>query len=555
MSNGSKENELKENEHREIQAARVLLIEDNAGDADLTRLRLVEGNSDVQVQCVDRLAAGLACLAEQQTSLVLLDLNLPDSRGAATYRSVLEKAPGVPVVILSGQDDEVLAGKALHQGAQDYLVKGKFDAKALNRAMRYAIERQGLLRALEITQKQQLDFKNRFLSHVSHELRTPLTCIHQYVTLLVDGLAGPMAPEQADHLKTVLKSVNQLHAMIRDLLEATRAESGKMRIEPRCISLAELIHQAVAMLRPTAQTKGVGLEMGIDQRLPLVLADPDRTLEVLINLVDNAIKFTPAEGSVLVKACLVEADHESVYVSVTDTGRGISPEAKALIFERLYQDPDSIDNNRSGLGLGLFICREIVRLQGGRIWVSSEAGQGSTFSFTAPIYSLAKLLRPVVVYQERMRPAFVLARVDLAPLGNSARSHWKETWQRCLEIVGRCVYLDKDLVLPPMGTSGRSETFFVVASTDSPGAEIMTRRIREQLERARDAKTDFALKLTTTAMQLPSQETGLEEQVQNLADQVTQAIMTGMEQKALPTAEGKDGSSTESTKLKQRKFN
>ena len=85
-----------------------------------------------------------------------------------------------------------MASRALHQGAQDYLVKGSFDAKDLDRAIRYAVERQGLVRALEITQKQQLEFKNQFLSHVSHELRTPLTCIHQYVTLLLDGLAGPM---------------------------------------------------------------------------------------------------------------------------------------------------------------------------------------------------------------------------------------------------------------------------------------------------------------------------------------------------------------------------
>jgi signal transduction histidine kinase len=516
-------------------ATQVLLIEDNPGDADLTRLRLVEANADVQVQHVDRLSAGLECLAQNHTSLVLLDLNLPDSRGAATYRSVLDKAPGIPVVILSGQDDETMAGKALHQGAQDYLVKGSFDAKALNRAMRYAVERQALLRALEITQKQQLEFKNHFLSHVSHELRTPLTCIHQYVTLLLDGLAGPVAPEQSDHLKTVLKSVNQLHAMIRDLLEATRAEAGKMRVEPRCISLRELVQQAVAMLRPTAQERMVGLEMGVDQRLPLVYADPDRALEVLINLLDNAIKFTPAEGSVMVKACMVEADLDSVYVSVTDTGRGISPEAKALIFERLYQDPDSVDNNRSGLGLGLFICREIVRLHGGKIWVSSEAGQGSTFSFTLPIYSLAKLLSPIVTYQERLRPAFVLVRVDLAPLSNPPRGNWKETLQQCAEILQRCVYLDKDLVLPPMGTSGTTETFFVVASTDLQRSGIMTTRMREQLERVKDFKTKYALTITTVPVEVPSDRAdgSIEQQVQALAVQVTQAILASAEQKQL----------------------
>src|ERR1700688_819341 len=400
----------------------VLLIEDNPGDADLVRLRLVEGQSSVKVNCVNRLSDGLASLTVETPSVVLLDLNLPDSRGAETFRRVMEHSPNVPVVVLSGQDDEALAMKAMHQGVQDYLIKGNISSKHLERAIRYAVERQALIRALDITQKQQLEFKNQFLSHVSHELRTPLTCIHQYVTLILDGISGPVAPEQADHLKTVLKSVNQLHAMIRDLLEATRAETGKMRIEPRCITLNELVQQAAAMLRPTANEKNVGLEIGMDQRLPLVHADPDRVLEVMINLMDNAIKFTPPDGGVMLQASMVDADPSSVYVSISDTGRGIGPEAKALIFERLYQDPESVDNNRSGLGLGLFICREIIRLHEGRIWVSSEPGQGSTFTFTLPVYSLAKLLAPVIAYQNRLRPSFVLVRIELTPLTSPPRA-------------------------------------------------------------------------------------------------------------------------------------
>ena len=519
------------------QATNVLLIEDNPGDARLVRLRLVEGQSDVRVNCVSRLSEGIASLSKETPTLVLLDLNLPDSRGAETYRRVMEHAPNVPVVVLSGQDDEALAIKAVHQGVQDYLLKGNLSSKHLERAIRYAVERQGLLLALEISQKQRLEFKNQFLSHVSHELRTPLTCIHQYVTLLLDGLAGAMAPEQSDHLKTVLKSVNQLHAMIRDLLEATRAESGKLRVEPRCVALGELVKQTVAMLRPTADAKKVGLEIGLDQRLPLVHVDPDRVLEVLINLVDNAIKFTPAEGSVMVQASMVEADPGFVYVSVTDTGRGISPEAKALIFERLYQDPDSVDDHRAGLGLGLFISREIVRLHEGRIWVSSELGQGSTFSFTLPTYSLAKLLAPVITHEGRLRPAFVLVRVELTPLTNPPRGNWKETWQNCLEILRRCVYLDKDLVLPPMGTSGAAETFFVVASTDLQGSGIMTTRIREQLERGADLKTKSTVTISTVPLELPSDlaeataKQTLERQVQAVADSVTQAILAGVGRK------------------------
>ena len=247
----------------------VLLIEDNPGDADLVRLRLIEGDSAVNVSSVNRLADGLASMAKDPPSVVLLDLNLPDSHGADTFRKVLEQAPGVPVVILSGQDDEVLAMKALHQGVQDYLVKGDITSSHLERAMRYAIERQALTRSLEMSRRQQLEFKNQFLSHVSHELRTPLTCIHQFVTILLDGLAGDVNPEQRHHLSTVLNSVYQLRAMIHDLLE-----SGKIRIEPRCITIGDLIQQAVSMMAATAKEKHVGLEVGLDTRIRLCTRIP-----------------------------------------------------------------------------------------------------------------------------------------------------------------------------------------------------------------------------------------------------------------------------------------
>ncbi len=514
----------------ENEPAHVLLIEDNPGDADLVRLRLVDSKSDVQVNWVPRLSDALASLDVETPALVLLDLNLPDSHGAETFRRIREKAPNVPVVILSGQDDPTLAMKAVHQGVQDYLVKGDVTSKHLERALRYAVERQGLLRALEVSRKQQLEFKNQFLSHVSHELRTPLTCIHQYVTLLLDGLAGPMAPDQTDHLKTVLKSVNQLHAMIRDLLEATRADSGKLRIESRCIDIGELMQQAVAMMRPAAGEKRIGLEAVSDEVIPLVFADPDRTLEVLINLIDNGIKFTPPEGSVVVKASMVETDPVAVYLSVSDTGRGIPQEALPQVFERLYQDPNAVDGNRAGLGLGLFIAKEIVTLHGGRMWVASQPGSGSTFSFTLPLYSLAKLLLPAIVHQERLREALVLVRVELTPLANSLRGSWKETCARSLDLLRRCVYVDKDLVLPPMASSGPVETFFVVASTDMERVSIMMDRIRSQVGALPQLQSSGTLRVAAEPIPAPppADPRTLEQQIWGVADYVTGIIQQNL---------------------------
>ena len=529
------------------QSTHVLLIEDNPGDADLVRLRLVQGKSAVDVSCVNRLSDGLTSLQEKSPGVILLDLNLPDSQGAETFRKVLEKAPNVPVVILSGQDDEELAMKALHQGVQDYLVKGAISSSGLDRAMRYAVERQALLRSLEMSRKQQLEFKNQFLSHVSHELRTPLTCIHQYVTILLDGLAGEIRPEQRDHLQTILKSVNQLGAMVHDLLEASRAESGKVRIEPHCVVLGDLIQLAVSMTRSLADEKNVGLEIGVDTRIPFVYGDPDRILEVLINLIENGIKFTPAGGGVNVQACLVQTDPGFVYVSVVDTGCGIDPAAKALIFERMYQDPNSVDSSRKGLGLGLFIAKELVTLHGGRIWVASELGHGSTFSFTLPLYALAKLLSPVLIKDGGLRDAVVLVKVRLIAHSKSPRGNWKEICRSCLEILQRCVYLDKDVVLPPMQVSGPVQTFFVAASTDLTRAEIMMTRIREQLGKVPDLNANGDLEVSASGVTLPDAAgLSLEQQVQAVADRITEMARSDLAEQHNSTESSTRGGKRES---------
>ncbi len=508
----------------------VLLIEDNPGDADLVRLRLTESKSQLDVSCVNRLSDGLASIESTTPAVVLLDLNLPDSHGSETFRKILDKAPGVPVVILSGQEDEALAMKAIHQGVQDYLVKGDMTSRTLERSMRYAVERQGLLRSLEISRKQQVEFKNQFLSHVSHELRTPLTCIHQYASLLFDGLSGPISPEQRDHLQVILKSVNQLHAMIRDLLEATRAESGKLRIEPRCLALAELVRQAIAMIRPIAREKRITVELKTDSQIPLVHADPDRVLEVLINLIDNAVKFTPPEGTVTVKLSQQETDPDFAYVTVTDTGRGISPEALPLIFERLYQDPDSVDGNRSGLGLGLYIARELVNLHGGRIWAISQPAHGTTFTFNLPVYSLSKLLSNVVIHEQRLRESIVLVRVDLKPLASPVRGNWKEVCRECLEMLRRCVYVDKDLVLPAMATNGPEDTFYVVASTDVERVSIMITRIVEQIGSLTHLKATGTIRATArqVTFSAETQDKTLGQQVGLVAERVTQMVLADL---------------------------
>jgi signal transduction histidine kinase len=530
----------------------VLLIEDNPGDADFICLRLGETNSNLQVTHADRLATGLAALALAPPAVVLLDLNLPDSRGEETLRNVLHNAPGVPVVILSGQDDVELEANAVNQGVQEYLVKGSFDIGQLVHAMRYAIGRQALLTALDTSRKQQLQYKDQFLSHVSHELRTPLTCAHQFVTIVLDGLAGPISPEQRYHLETALGGIDQLRTMIGGLLNSARAESGKIGIDRRCVAIGSVVQQAAAMMEATADTKQVKLGVCVDDDVLLVSADPHRILQVLTNLIDNAVKFTPPDGSVRVKAGLFEADPAFICISVADSGRGIRPEAKALIFERLYQESDDIENNREGLGLGLYIVQELVRLHGGRIWVESQVGYGSTFSFTLPIFPLSRLLFPILADQGHLPSSLSLVTVELSSRRLSAVAHWRDP---CLELLQSCILPTKDLVLPPIGNSTPGETFWIVASADLHGSNVLAQRIRDRLERSEEAKAGAVFKVSVAAVQLPTAgiDEPLEAQVHAVAEAVRGLVHADIERGRLPSREAETRKPQLVARLKRRK--
>ncbi|MGH7773920.1 MAG: ATP-binding protein [Candidatus Binatia bacterium] len=227
------------------------------------------------------------------------------------------------------------------------------------------------------------NMKSDFVSNVSHELRTPLTAIKGSADLLLREVAGPLNEKQTHYLTRVRSNTQHLAGLINDLLDLSKIEAGKIELAATRVSLGGLVYEVVETLRPIATEKLIALEATAPEPSILVWADRDKVTQVLMNLIGNAIKFTPAQGRVTVSTA--RDGKEWVQVSVKDTGTGIPAEEAPKIFDKFYQAAEVGRQKPKGTGLGLAISKALVELHGGRIWVESQLNRGSTFSFTLPV--------------------------------------------------------------------------------------------------------------------------------------------------------------------------
>ena len=375
-------------------AVRVIVVDDDPIDLELTK-RLLTGSTDMSFQIETAQLPTDACrmVREQSYDVMLLDLNLPGSRGLATIETIRRENDQLPIVVMTGSSDQETALKALDHGAQEYLVKGQVTCGMLIGAVRNAMQRQQLLRDLRAA-KQLVEKKNqrlaemyetahRFVDNVSHEFRTPLTVIKEYTALMREGLVGPITTEQGQFLDIVSARADDLNAMVDDMLDVGRLEAGRLGVWRRNCQVAEIIEQLRPALERKAAFKQITLEIDVADRLPDVYCDDEKAGRVIINLTINAIKFCNESGVVRVAAGH-DPHSAGVLIAVSDNGPGIEPEDLELIFERFKQCSSQIRSSCKGFGLGLNIAKELVELNFGQIHVESSVGRGSTFSFTLP---------------------------------------------------------------------------------------------------------------------------------------------------------------------------
>jgi signal transduction histidine kinase len=222
--------------------------------------------------------------------------------------------------------------------------------------------------------------KSDFLANMSHELRTPLNAIIGFSQVLREGLFGEINEKQEEYLEDILTSGNHLLALINDILDLSKVEAGQVELQTAPFSLHDALERGVVMVRARALEHGVQVAFASGDGADVVTGDERRISQVIVNLLSNAVKFSPAGGAVDVHASQLNGE---VHVSVKDAGPGIAPEDHDRIFEA-FQQTDAGIQQREGTGLGLALSKRLVELHGGRIWVESEPGQGSTFVFTLP---------------------------------------------------------------------------------------------------------------------------------------------------------------------------
>ena len=375
----------------------ILLLEDSSSDAELIQHMLQDHDAFIaNVTWVKRLSEAREAISSNSYSLIISDLALPDSQGLATISSLKGFTQQTPIIALTVELLE-LGVDAIRAGAHDFIPKNQLSKPLISRTILYTIERFQMTAELFAANQSNLhltkmfEMSQQFVDNVSHEFRTPLTVIKEFASILKDGIDGPVTQKQKNRLGTLITRTNDLALMVDDLLDTSRLESGLLKACRKEHNLKSIIAHVQKMLQPRTVAKKIELTMADVADDLLVFCDEEKLRRVLINLVVNAIKFTPAQGKVEISAEVVDRDR--IKITVSDNGHGMSAEDLKLIFQRFQQVGEHARMaSCKGFGLGLSIARSLASLNLGSLEVCSELGVGSQFSIFVPIAQTDSIL-------------------------------------------------------------------------------------------------------------------------------------------------------------------
>jgi signal transduction histidine kinase len=385
-----------------------LLIEDDIQDVDLIQDYLNKSKHfEMTLESASCLGEGLERLSEGGIDLVLSDLSLPDEQGLDTFRQLYAQCPGVPIIILSGLDDEEVAVTALSLGAQDYLIKGLFNSRQLIRAIRYAFERHQLRkelkhqtdlleqRVLERTaelqqakealavaleqEKELSELKSRIITTISHEYRTPLTTIASSAELLEVYRHSWDDAKQLKHFGRIQSTIKHMTALVDDVLFVNQAEFENLSCCPTSLDLVAFLQELIDERQVTIGNKHHLNFTHIGEESQF-LGDTKLLRQILSNLLDNAIKYSPNGGTVSVHLTFEETQ---VIFSCHDEGIGIPVEDQQDLFKSFSRASNV--GTIGGTGLGLSIVKKCVDLHKGQITVDSVIRKGTKFTVTLPL--------------------------------------------------------------------------------------------------------------------------------------------------------------------------
>lgn len=424
--------------------------------------------------------------------LVLTDMRMPKMDGLQLVKELSKRRPEIATVVMSGHGSIDAALEAVRRGASDFLSKPFNLPEIIVRLNKAMEERQRLnhlsklVNHLEesIAELRKLDqIKSEFVAVASHELRTPLTAIKNAVQLLLMEKAGELNENQKKFLAMAERNINRLINILNDLLNLSRIESGKMVMRLEELNLRSILELLYFSFKPQAEEKSIQLKLNLPAKLSPVYGDKEKVEQILSNLISNSLKFTPPKGEVVISAEPLEGDEDMMAIAVKDTGIGIPAEHLDKIFEKFYQVEDSLQRSHGGTGLGLAITKGLVEAQKGKIFVESEPGKGSVFTFTLPLsrgerrevqfrYILDKEFRRA---QENQTPLSLLLTEIIAPPGEEVEAILPE-----LEKIAReSIYRKSDIIL----MREKEKILVALLGVDKEGAKVVEIRFQENIQK------------------------------------------------------------------------